>query len=132
MPFFWRSKGQKGDNLSNSEAEYVAMPETVKEIRFISYLSESLGISVTLPIVLRTDNIGAIFMAENASSGVQTKHIDTRYHFIPERIEDYIGNEFIKTIFVRTGNCNQESYNSQDMEFASTSKNEKFTDDIWI
>jgi hypothetical protein len=41
---------------------------------------ESLGISVKLPIIVRIDNIGAIFMAENASSGVCTRHIDTRYH----------------------------------------------------
>jgi hypothetical protein len=31
---------------------------------------------------VRIDNIGAIFMAENVSSGVCTRHIDTRYHFI--------------------------------------------------
>jgi hypothetical protein len=31
----WRSKGQKGVTLSSSEAEYVAMSEVVKDIRFI-------------------------------------------------------------------------------------------------
>jgi hypothetical protein len=77
----WRSKGQKGVMLSSSEAEYVAMSEAVKEIRFVYYLLESLGISVKLPIIVRIDNIGAIFMAENASSGVCTRHFDTRYHF---------------------------------------------------
>ena len=37
---------------------------------------ESFGISVKLPIIVRIDNIGAVFMAENASSGVRTRHID--------------------------------------------------------
>ena len=60
VPICCRSKGQKGATLSRSEAEYVAMSEAVKDIRFIYYLLESLGISVTLPIVVRTDNIGAI------------------------------------------------------------------------
>jgi hypothetical protein len=44
------------------------MSEAVKEIRFVYYLLESLGIPVKLPIIVRADNIGAIFMAENASS----------------------------------------------------------------
>ena len=61
------------------------------------YLLESLGIRVKLSIILKTNNIGAIFMAENSSSGVRTRHIDTRYHFIREHVED----GFIKIIFVR-------------------------------
>jgi Reverse transcriptase (RNA-dependent DNA polymerase) len=50
VPICWRSKGQKGVTLSSSEAEYVAMSEAVKEIRFMYYLFESLGISVKLPV----------------------------------------------------------------------------------
>ena len=46
----------------------------------------------------RIDNIGLIFMAENASSGVRTRHIDTRYHFVREHVVD----EFIKIIFVKS------------------------------
>jgi hypothetical protein len=34
VPIFWRSKAQKGVTLSSSEAEYVAMSEAVKEIRY--------------------------------------------------------------------------------------------------
>jgi hypothetical protein len=76
------SNWQKGVTLLSSEAEYVAISEAVKEIRFIYYLLESIGINVMLPIVVRCDNVGAIFMAENSSSGVCTRHVDTRYHFI--------------------------------------------------
>jgi hypothetical protein len=35
--------------------------------------------------MVRTDNIGAMFMA---SSGIRTRHIDTRYPFIREHVED--------------------------------------------
>ena len=76
----------------------MTMSEAVKEFRFIYFLLESLGVSVSLPIVVSTNNTVAIFMAENASSGVQTRHIDTRHHFICEHIED----GFIMVIFVRT------------------------------
>jgi hypothetical protein len=34
-PICWRSNGQKGITLSSSEAEYMAISEAVKEIRFI-------------------------------------------------------------------------------------------------
>jgi hypothetical protein len=122
VPICWRSKGQKGVTLSSSEAEYVAMSEAVKEIRFVYYLLESLGISVKLPIIVRIDNIGAIFMAENASSGVRTRHIDTRYHFIREHIED----GFIQIVFVGTSdndadiftkNVSKETYEKHIVKF---------------
>jgi hypothetical protein len=32
--------------------------------------------NVKLPIVVRCDNVDAIFMAENSSSGVHTRHVD--------------------------------------------------------
>ena len=63
------------------------MSEAVKEIRFIYNLLESLEVSAILPMVVRTNNNGAIFMAENALSGVQTRHIDKRYHLIREHID---------------------------------------------
>ena len=55
VPICWRSKGQKGVTLSSSEAEYGAMSEAVKEIRFVYNFLESLGISVKLPIIVRID-----------------------------------------------------------------------------
>ena len=95
VPICWRSKAQKGVTLSSSKAEYVAMLEAVKEIRFIFYLLRSMFIEVKLPIIVRCDNVGAIFMAKNSSSGVRTRHVDTRYHFVREHIVD----DFIKIVF---------------------------------
>jgi hypothetical protein len=39
-----------------------------------------MGVDDKLSIYVTRDNLGAIFMAENSSSGVRTRHIDTRYH----------------------------------------------------
>jgi hypothetical protein len=72
VPICWRSKAQKGVTLSSSKAEYVAMLEAVKEIRCIYHLLRSMFIEVKLPIIVRCDNVEAIFMAENLSSGVCT------------------------------------------------------------
>jgi hypothetical protein len=37
-------------------------------------------------------------MTENASTTSRTKHVDTRYHFVREYVED----GFIRIVFVRT------------------------------
>jgi hypothetical protein len=80
VPICWRSKAQKGVTLSNREDEYAAMSEAVKEIRFIYYLLRSVFIEVKLPNIVRCDNVGAIFMAENSSSGVCIQHVDTMWN----------------------------------------------------
>jgi hypothetical protein len=77
VPVCWRSKSQKGVTLSSTEAEYVAISEAVKEFKFIYYLLCDFHIKVNLPIIIKTDNIGAIFMAENSLIGVRTRHVDT-------------------------------------------------------
>jgi hypothetical protein len=104
VPICWRSKGQKGVTLSSSEGEYVAISEAVKEIRFIYYLLESIGMKVKLPLVVRCNNVGAIFMAENSSSGVCTRHVDTTYHFIRKHMED----SFIQIVFVKS--CDNDAH----------------------
>ena len=94
----WKSKAQKSVTLSSSEAEYVALAEAGKEIKFVVQVLESLKISVELPIVVKVDNIGAIHMSENPSTGNRTKHVDVKYHYIREMVID----EFVKIMFVRT------------------------------
>jgi hypothetical protein len=64
-----------------------------------------MGVDDKLPIVVRCDNIGAIFMAENSSSGIRTCHIDSSYHFVREHVEDGL----IKIIIVKS------SINDADM-----------------
>jgi hypothetical protein len=97
-PICWRSKGQKGVTLSSSEAEYVAMSEAVKKIHFIYFLLKGMRVDAKLLIIVRCDNVGAIFMAENSSSGIRTRHIDTRYHFVHENVEDgLIKIDFVKS-----------------------------------
>jgi hypothetical protein len=68
VPVCWRSKAQRGVTLSSSEAEYVAMSAAVKEIRFIYFSLKDIGIEVELPIVVKSDNIGALFMSQNSSN----------------------------------------------------------------
>jgi hypothetical protein len=78
--------------------------------------------NVKLPIVVRCDNVGAIFMAENSSSGVCTRHVDTRYPFICKHNED----GFIQIVFVKscdndadlfTKNVSKDIYNKHVGKF---------------
>jgi hypothetical protein len=126
VPICWRSKSQKGVTLSSTEAEYVAISEAIKELKFIYYLLSDLHIKVNLPIVVKMDNIGAIFMSENALTDFRTWHVDTHYHFVREFIKD----GFIKIDFVRsvendsdlfTKNVNQELYAKHTKKFLEDS-----------
>jgi hypothetical protein len=60
---------QRGVTLSSSEAEYVAISESVKEIKFVYYLLKDVGIKVNLPIIVKTDNVSAkcLIRSENLS-----------------------------------------------------------------
>jgi hypothetical protein len=108
--------------LSSIEAEYVAMSEAVKEIKFIYYLLREIGIEVNLLITVKTDSVGAMFMAQNVSSGVRTRHIDARYHYVRENSEEGIINiEFIKSVEndsdIFTKNVSQEIYDKHVTKF---------------
>ena len=98
VPIAWKSRGQKSVVLSSTEAEYVALSEVVKELKFILQILESMKIKVKLPIYVKVDNVGAIFLANNKTTGDRTKHVDVRYHFVREFIEDGI----VKIIFVKS------------------------------
>jgi hypothetical protein len=98
VPILWKSRGQRSVALSSSEAEYFALSESAKDLKFVAQILITMGIPVRLPIIVRVDNVGAIFMSENVSASSRTKHIDIRYHFVREFVED----KFIKIIFVRT------------------------------
>jgi hypothetical protein len=71
-------------------------------------------IEVKLPIIETSNNVGAIFMAENSSAGVCIRHVDTMYHFVQE----YIVDAFIKIVFVKSMENNTDIFTknvSQDI-----------------
>jgi hypothetical protein len=43
------------------------MCETVKEIRFIDFILNDIGIEVELPVVVKADNVSALFISQNSS-----------------------------------------------------------------
>jgi hypothetical protein len=65
VPVYWRSKAKRGVTFSSSEAEYVAISEAVKDIRYIYFLHSDIRVDVELPIAVKIDNIGAMFVTQN-------------------------------------------------------------------
>ena len=90
LPVSWRSKLNKSVSLSSSETEYIALSEAVKKAVFVLQLLGSMKILVKYPVMVRVDNIGAIFMANNIMTTSHTKHMDTRYKYVNEYVDDGI------------------------------------------
>ena len=99
-PIVWKSKQQGGVTLSSSEAEYYAISEVAAELLFVKQILEFLEVDFKMPMKIRVDNNGAIYLANNASSGNRTKHVDTRVHFVRELIQSepkVVDTEFVKS-----------------------------------
>jgi hypothetical protein len=83
----WKSKKQHIVTLSSMEAEYVALTDAVKEGAWLKKFEMELEKKKT-EIVLFEDNQSAIKTANNRIHNDRSKHIDIRYHFIREKIEN--------------------------------------------
>jgi hypothetical protein len=94
-------KGTKNVTLSISEAEYVALSEAARETKFVHQVLKSLNFEVELPIKMFVYNVRAIFLANNWNASDRTKHVDIRYHFVREMID----NGFIELFL-----CQQQEY----------------------
>jgi len=97
-PISWKSKSQKGVTMSSTEAEFVALSETAKEVKFVYQVLTTMGVQVRTPMIVHVDNIGAIFMSKTVAILQRTKHVDIRYRFVNEMVDE----GFIEVIFVRT------------------------------
>jgi hypothetical protein len=117
----WKSKSGRSVTLSSTEAEYYATSEVAKEIIFAKQVIESMGITLQYPIVIKCDNVGAIYLSNNYTTGQRTKHIDVRCHFVREYIEDGV----LKVVFIPsadndadflTKNTSEETHNKHTMK----------------
>ena len=98
VPISWKSKTQQGVVLSSAEGEYVASSELVKEVMFVKQLLEEIGIVVQIPIKIKVDNMGAIFMARNNVGNSGTRHVNIRTHYQRELVKQGI----IEFQYIRT------------------------------
>ena len=74
--------------LSTTEAEYIALLEVVKELKFIVQLLQTMNITVQLPITVHVEIVGAIWLSKSRNTGDRTKHIGIRTSFVKEYQDD--------------------------------------------
>jgi hypothetical protein len=87
-PICWRSKRQQTVALSTSEAEYMALASASQIAVWLRRLLEDLSFEQKQATTIFEDNQGCIAMAKNPITHERTKHIDIKYHFVRELIED--------------------------------------------
>ncbi|CAF2091611.1 unnamed protein product [Rotaria magnacalcarata] len=86
-PIHWRSFKQKTVATSSVHAEYNALASVGTELLWLSnVLHEILGIKIKkIPVYI--DNSGAQTLATHGNYTRQTKHIDTKHHYLTELSE---------------------------------------------
>ena len=76
------SKKQPIVTLSICEAEYVAAIASICHAIWLRNLLKDLGLPREEPTKIFIDNKSAIVLAKNHVFHNQSKHIDTRYHYV--------------------------------------------------
>lgn len=88
----WNSKRQPIVALSSTEAEYIALSSAVCEIIWLKQLADEINGDIAKNITICCDNQSTIKLAESDAFRPRTKHIDIRYHFLRDKIEQKILN----------------------------------------
>jgi hypothetical protein len=86
-PVSWASKKQRTVALSTCEAELYAEAAAIQEVLWLRGLLKELGLPPQMSSVVHGDNQSAIAVSQNGVKGERTKHVDVKYHFITETIE---------------------------------------------
>ncbi|GKB03605.1 retrovirus-related pol polyprotein from transposon TNT 1-94 [Tanacetum coccineum] len=85
----WSSKNQKSIAISSTEAEYIALSRCCSQILWMRSQLTDYGFQFN-KIPLYCDNKSAIALCCNNVQHSRAKHIDIRYHFIKEQVENGI------------------------------------------
>lgn len=83
----WKSALQRCTVLSAVEAEFVAATEAAQEVLFFEHLFKAIGIDVGIPTIF-SDNTGTIQVSKDPAQHWKLKHIDTKYNFIRDNVQD--------------------------------------------
>jgi len=86
-PVSWRSTLQSTVALSTTEAEYMAIAEAMKEAIWSHGLVVDLGVNQE-KVEVHSDSQSAIHLAKNQVHHARTKHIDVRYHFVRDVVNE--------------------------------------------
>ena len=84
----WSLKKQHLVALSSTESEYIAQTHAAKEALWLRGFLEEVNGEQGWTVKIHCNNQGAIALAKDNKFHARTKHIDLRYHFLREAVED--------------------------------------------
>lgn len=86
----WSSKKQSCVALSTAEAEYMALSTASQEAVWLNNLVYKLNFetNVIKPVIIYEDNMSTISIANNNVISNRTKHVQIRFHYIKELINN--------------------------------------------
>ncbi|GKD45687.1 retrovirus-related pol polyprotein from transposon TNT 1-94, partial [Tanacetum coccineum] len=90
----WSSKKQKCTAISSIKAEYIALSGCCAQILWMRSQLTDYGFQFN-KIPLYCDNKSAIALCYNNFQHSQAKHINVRYHFIKDQVENGIGGSIL-------------------------------------
>ena len=83
----WFSKKQPTTALSSTEAELIALVESIKEATWLRTFLSEIGVEFTQPTQINQDNQACIAIALNPVHHGRVKHVDLKTNYIRENIE---------------------------------------------
>ena len=86
-PILWQSKRQSLVTTSTTEAEFINLTPTARDLLWIKATCQDFGIPVDLPIVLFTDSQNARLTVLNPINQARTRYIDLRYKWVIQRTD---------------------------------------------
>nr|GFB07213.1 Gag-Pol polyprotein [Tanacetum cinerariifolium] len=101
----WSSKRQKSAAISSMKAEYIALSGCCAQILWIRSQLSNYGLRFN-KIPMYCDNKSAIALCCNNVQHSRSKHINIRYHFIKDQVE----NGVIELYFVNTEGCGNRMF----------------------
>ena len=85
----WKSKKQPTVDLSTCEAEYTAMTPAIQEAQYLLQLLNEMDYPKKREqATVYSDNQSAICIEKNSITSQRVKHIDIKYHYIRDKIND--------------------------------------------
>lgn len=93
----WKCHKQTMVTLSSTEAEFIALAEAAQETIWMARVINDLNHAVST-ITMYEDNQSCIHLLQNGNNSLRTKHIDTKYHFV----RDMVNNKVIRVEYCPT------------------------------
>ena len=86
-PVSWQSRAQATVALSSTEAEYIAFAGAAQEAVWLLQVLREFKFGMISPIIYE-DNQSTIKLVENPVFHKRSKHVDIKYHFVRELVEN--------------------------------------------